>query len=108
MSRPVIVAGTMLAIVVTSSFVLVSAQTATTAPAADIRVGLIRLHTSHAGGFTQLLNDAARPDHVPGARVVAAVKGGSPDIEASTTRIEKFTAELRDTPKIEAGDSLYE
>jgi hypothetical protein len=73
-----------------------------------IRVGLIGLDTSHAGAFTQLLNDASRPDHVPGARVVAAFKGGSPDIEASASRIEKFTAELRDKWKIGLADSIDE
>ena len=51
----------------------------------EIRVGLIGLDTSHAVAFTQLLNDPARPDHVPGARVVAAFKQGSPDVEASAT-----------------------
>lgn len=71
-----------------------------------IRVGLIGLDTSHAGAFTQLLNDPTRADHIPGARVVAAFKGGSPDVEASATRIEKFTAELRDTWKIELLDSI--
>jgi hypothetical protein len=71
-----------------------------------IRVGLIGLDTSHTVAFTQLLNDPARPDHVPGARVVAAFKGGSPDIQASATRIEKFTAELRDTWKVELVDSI--
>src|SRR5262245_1254913 len=73
-----------------------------------IRVGLIGLDTSHAVAFTQLLNDPSRPDHVPGARVVAAFKQGSPDIEASATRIDKFTAELRDTWKIELVDSVDE
>jgi predicted dehydrogenase len=73
-----------------------------------IRIGLIGLDTSHAAVFTQLLNDASRPDHVAGARVVAAFKGGSPDIDASATRIEKFTAELRDTWKIELVDSIDE
>jgi Oxidoreductase family, NAD-binding Rossmann fold len=73
-----------------------------------IRIGLIGLDTSHAGAFTQLLNDPARPDHVRGARVVAAFKGGSPDIDASTSRVEKFTAELRDTWKIELVDSIDE
>ena len=34
-------------------------------------------------------------------RVVAAFKGGSPDIESSRTRIEGFTAELRDKWKVE-------
>ena len=38
---------------------------------------------------------------MPGARVVAAYKGGSPDIEASASRLEKFTADLRDTWRIE-------
>jgi hypothetical protein len=74
----------------------------------EIRIGLIGLDTSHAGAFTQLLNDAAGPDHVPGARVVAAFKGGSPDIEASATRIEKFTAEIRDVWKIELVGSIEE
>ena len=73
-----------------------------------IRIGLIGLDTSHTVAFTQLLNDPSRPDHVPGARVVAAFKGGSPEIEASATRIEKFTAELRDTWKVELVDSIEE
>lgn len=73
---------------------------------APIRIGLIGVDTSHAGAFTQLLNDPSRPDHVPGAKVVAAFKGGSPDIEASATRIEKFTAELRDKWQIELVDSI--
>jgi predicted dehydrogenase len=77
-------------------------------PATEIRVGLVGLDTTHAGAFTQLLNDPTRPDHVPGARVVAAVKGGSPDIEASATRVEKFTAEIRDVWKIELVDSIDE
>ena len=73
-----------------------------------IRVGLIGLDTSHAVAFTQLLNDASRADHVPGARVVAAFKGGSPDIESSATRIDKFTDELRDAWKIELVGSIEE
>jgi len=73
-----------------------------------IRIGLIGVDTSHAGAFTQLLNDPSRPDHIPGARVVAAFKGGSPDIQASSSRVEKFTADLRDTWKIELVDSIEE
>ena len=71
-----------------------------------IRIGLIGLDTSHVTAFTSLLNDASHADHVPGARVVAAFKGGSPDIEASATRVDKFTAELRDKWKIEIVDSI--
>jgi hypothetical protein len=75
-------------------------------PSPAIRVGLIGLDTSHAVAFTELLNDDSRPDHVPGARVVAAFKGGSPDIQASSSRIEKFTAEVRDKWHVELVDSI--
>jgi len=62
--------------------------------AAQIRLGIVGTDTSHVIAFTRLLNDPAAPDHVPGARVVAAYKGGSPDVEASRTRVDKFAAEL--------------
>ena len=39
-------------------------------------------------------------------RVVAAFKGGSPDIDASRNRIDGFTAELRDKWKIKIVDSI--
>src|SRR5688572_32946130 len=82
------------------------AQAASAAGGTPIRIGLIGLDTSHVTAFTALLNDASHADHVPGARVVAAVKGGSPDVEASATRVDKFTAELRDKWKIEIVDSI--
>ncbi len=59
-----------------------------------LRIGLIGLDTSHVVAFTKTLNDPSASDHVPGARVVAAFKGGSPDIPASRDRVEKFTEEL--------------
>lgn len=72
----------------------------------EIRVGIIGTDTSHVTAFTRLLNDRNDPAHVPGARVVAAFKGGSPDIEASRTRVDKFAAELRDTWGVEFVDSI--
>ncbi len=64
-------------------------------PAADeIRVGLIGLDTSHVIAFTKILNDPSHPDHVPGAKVVAAFRGGSPDIAVSRDRIDGFTKTL--------------
>jgi hypothetical protein len=45
--------------------------------------------------FTKLLNDPSAPDHIPGAKVVAAYKGGSPDVESSRTRVDKFAEEIR-------------
>jgi hypothetical protein len=61
---------------------------------ADIRVGIIGTDTSHAPAFTRILNDATAPNHVPGARVVAAYKGGT-DLPVSATRVDKFAAELQ-------------
>ncbi len=65
--------------------------------AAELRVGIIGLDTSHVIAFTRSLNDPSHPDHVPGGRVVAAFKGGSPDVQASASRVDKFTAELQAT-----------
>lgn len=64
--------------------------------AADIRLGVIGTDTSHVPAFTQLLNsDAGAKDHVPGARVVAAYKGGSKDIESSISRVDQYAEEVR-------------
>jgi predicted dehydrogenase len=62
---------------------------------ADLRLGIIGTDTSHVTEFTQLLNDPAARGHVPGARVVAAYKGGSPDVYDSYTRVEGFAQELQ-------------
>ena len=63
---------------------------------ADLRLGVIGTDTSHAVAFADALNDPAAAGHIPGARIVVAFKGGSPDIEESRTRVEKFAGELRD------------
>jgi hypothetical protein len=68
---------------------------------ADLRVGIIGTDTSHVIEFTKILNDEMSPDHVPGARVVAAYKGGSKDVESSYTRVDKYAEELRTRWKIE-------
>jgi predicted dehydrogenase len=80
---------------------VVAVQLVTAQSTQPIRVGLIGLDTSHVIAFTKVLNDPSSPDHVPGMRVVAAFKGGSPDVESSRTRVEGFTAELRDKWKVE-------
>ena len=61
---------------------------------AQIKVGIIGTDTSHVPAFTKLLNDPSNPDHIPGAKVVAAYKGGSQDIESSRTRVDKFAAQI--------------
>ncbi|MCC6857911.1 MAG: Gfo/Idh/MocA family oxidoreductase [Bryobacterales bacterium] len=67
----------------------------------QIRLGIVGTDTSHAIAFTRILNDPSSPDHVPGARIVAAYKGGSKDLESSWSRVDKYAAELRDQWKIE-------
>ena len=54
------------------------------------KLGIIGTDTSHAGEFAKLLNGGT----VPGAKIVAAYKGGSPDVESSRTRVDKFAQEL--------------
>ena len=76
--------------------------------AADLKIGLIGLDTSHATAFTEILNNPAAKDHVPGAKVVAAFKGGSPDIESSITRVEGYTTTLRDKHGVEIVDTIQE
>src|SRR5215471_5410318 len=68
---------------------------------ADIRLGIIGTDTSHVVVFTQMFNDPTRADHVSGARVVAAYKGGSPDIDSSWSRVDKYAEELRTKWNIE-------
>lgn len=70
-----------------------------------IKVGLIGLDTSHAPAFTKILNDSSHRHHLPGARIVAAFPGGSPDVQASITRVEKFTQEVADY-QVEIVESL--
>jgi len=66
------------------------------AAAADIRLGIIGTDTSHVPAFTQMLNSPPdAKDHVAGARVVAAYKGGSKDIESSISRVDQYAEEVR-------------
>ena len=74
-------------------FVLLAA--ALCAPAADLRVGVIGTDTSHVPAFAKLLNDATAPDHIAGARVVAAYKGGSKDLAESVGRVDQFAGEVK-------------
>ncbi|HEU0008670.1 MAG TPA: Gfo/Idh/MocA family oxidoreductase [Verrucomicrobiae bacterium] len=64
--------------------------------AADLRLGMIGLDTSHVPAFAKLFNDTADPNHVPGGKLVAAFKGGSPDLESSASRVEGYTKQLQE------------
>lgn len=73
-----------------------------------IKIGIVGLDTSHVSAFTKLLHDKENEHHVKGGRVVVAYPGGSPDMEISRNRVEKFTAELRDLHSVEIVDSIAE
>ena len=75
---------------------------------ADLRLGIIGVDTSHATEFTRIFNDPSAKDHIAGARVVAAYRGGSPDIASSRDRIERFTAELQNQWHIPFVDAIHD
>src|SRR6478609_4040669 len=81
---------------------------ASSVAADDLRVGIIGLDTSHVVAFTKLLNDPKDPNHVGGAKVIAAYKGGSPYIESSGSRVEGYTTELRDQLHVEIVPTIEE
>jgi hypothetical protein len=55
---------------------------------------MIGLDTSHVPAFTDCINNPENPQHVPGGKVVAAVKGGSLDITSSRDRVEGYTKQV--------------
>jgi predicted dehydrogenase len=62
-----------------------------------VRIGLIGLDTSHASAFASILHNPDDSFHIPGATVVAAYPGGSPDMPISISRVTGFANELRNT-----------
>ena len=73
-----------------------------------LKLGIVGLDTSHAVAFTQLLNDPADPNHVPGAVVTVAYKGGSPGLAESSTRIERFTKDVTEKWHVRLVSSIPE
>lgn len=69
--------------------------------AADLRLGIIGTDVSHVIHFSRLLNKPGEADHIEGARIVAAYKGGSPDVESSRTRVDGYAADLAKTYGVE-------
>jgi hypothetical protein len=76
--------------------------------AADVRLGIIGTDTSHVIAFAHVLNDPSGADHLPGARIVAAWKGGSADIEESAKRVDQFANELKEKWGVKIVDSIAE
>lgn len=72
-----------------------------TAAAGALRVGMIGLDSSHAVWFSRLLNDAAQPWGVEGARVAAAWAGGVAELPLSRDRVDGFSRQVRDECGVE-------
>jgi predicted dehydrogenase len=81
---------------------------ATTTFGAELRIGIIGCDTSHATAFTKLFNDPADKQHVPGGKVVAAIKGGSADIPSSINRVTEFSIKLEKDFGVKFYDSIEE
>jgi hypothetical protein len=79
---------------------------ASLAEAQALRLGVIGTDTSHATAFTKILNDVTVPDHIGGARVVAAFKGGSADIPESAKRTDEYAAEMQQKRGVKIVDTI--
>lgn len=89
-------------------FALCGKGTFAQSPTTELKIGIIGTDTSHVPAFTKLLNDKNDPNHIPGARVVAAFKGGSPDVESSRTRVDRFAEEIQQKYGVELVNSIEE
>ena len=87
---------------------LLASALAPSAGAQELRLGMVGLDTSHVTAFTEVMNDPNHPKHVPGAKVVVAVKGGSPDIESSASRVDGFTKEMTEKWGVEMVGTVEE
>ena len=58
--------------------------------------------------FTENLNNDAAPGHITGGKIVAAVKGGSPDVTQSWSRVEGFSKTLREKYDVKFYETIEE
>jgi len=76
--------------------------------AADLRIGMIGLDTSHVTQYLGIINDPKNKDHVPGGKIVAGFKGGSQDVESSRSRVDGFTKTAVEKYGVKMYDSIEE
>ncbi len=76
--------------------------------APELRLGVVGLDSSHCIRFARMFNDPEDKEYVGGARIVAAFKAGSPDMEKSSSRIEGFTRTITGKYRIPLVDSIAE
>lgn len=96
-------AGILLALFVAILFAIPVSEAQQKTP---IRIGMIGLDTSHVPAFTGLFNDPNNEGDLAGFKVVAGYPGGSKDVKASYTRVDKFTEQLRKQYGVEIVDSI--
>ena len=75
---------------------------------ADLRIGIIGCDTSHVVAFTETLNNPEAKGHIPGGKIVAAYKGGSPDIPSSISHVEGYSKTLQEKYGVKMYDSIEE
>lgn len=76
--------------------------------AADLRIGMVGLDTSHVTQYLGILNDAQNKEHVPGGKIVAGFKGGSQDIASSSSRVDGFTKTAAEKYGVKMYDTIEE
>lgn len=86
----------------------IDAQESNAAEEKTLRIGIIGLDTSHVPAFTGAFNQQPPDPTMQNCQVVAAYPHGSPDIESSTSRIPKYTAEVKEKWGLEIADSIPE
>jgi predicted dehydrogenase len=74
----------------------------------EMRIGIIGCDTSHVPAFTEVLNNPSAKDHLAGAKIVAAFKGGSSDIHSSASRVEEYSSALEKKYGVVMYDSIEE
>src|ERR1051326_4113303 len=79
-----------------------------TACGGEIRIGIIGCDTSHVIAFTETMNDPAAKGRVAGGKVVAAYRGGSPDIPDSASRLDGYTKTLQEKYGVKMCNSIEE
>lgn len=72
----------------------------------DLKLGIIGLDTSHVIVFSDEFNNTEAKHHIPGAKVVAAFPGGSPDLPSSIDRVPGYTKDLREKFGVQIMDSI--
>lgn len=73
-----------------------------------VRLGVLGTDTSHVVALAKVFNAAPPAPATAGVTIVAAYKGGSPDLELSRTRVEGFAKTLQEQYKVEIVGSIDE